>query len=258
MPSPFFTACNPLPAIVDAACSVSLHFQMAVRRNVQGTLPQALRFMQDVFERAGGIVMGETHGMYSHAEFIEAFIPHAASVGADRLYVEMFTRGQQQYLDQWQDGGDRGALAWLLNHLPAHSERMRLYYQRIMHAAHENGLRVVGVEPDSKPVFYPGTNLFMRNMMWENAILADQNGKSCLRPFMLVCGAFHLDPYRCAHGRPIHDMLRIAGVRLGTGRPCLVPPLKSGNAAYMSVPRHPEQPPLMPVPRCDAGLRVGI
>ncbi len=250
---------DPIPFVVDGVRSLSMSFQMAVRAHVYGTIPQALSIMQEALERTGGMVFGETHGMYSHADFISDFIPRAGESGADRFYVEMFTQRQQGDINTWQDRGDKGALAWLLNHLPAHSEHMRLYYWKMLTAARDSGLRVVGIEPDNKPVFYPGTNIWARNMMWENAIEADQKAKGgAQKPFLVVCGAHHLDPYRCGYTTPLHKWFEVAGIRLGNGRPCLVPPLRRHAPAYMSLPRHAGQTKLMEIPKRNAGARVPV
>lgn len=256
----WYKARDPLPSVLDGLRSVAMNFHIAVRRNVCSTIPQALSVMGEAMVRSGGMSIGTNHGLYHHSELVRKFIPIASARGADRFYTEIFSVRNQTEVDEWQDGGNLDALVWLLNRTRAHSERMRHFFFDMLLETHQHGLRVVTIDPANKPAYARGTNIFMRNFAWQDKIEEDQAGKDEKRPFVLLCGDYHMDPYRCGHTSPIHALLGIAGVRLGTGRPCLVPPLpvRKNAPAFMSVPRHSEQTPLIYDPSVQAGARIQL
>lgn len=235
---------DPVLPVRALATRLSIEFQKFVGKDVERDPSHVMPRIRSAMEQSGKIVFGEVHGNYSHAEFVSAFMPFARAAGADRLYVEMFHQRNQKYIDAWQDGGDAGSIIWLMNRSPSFSVHMWQHFWNVLQAAHDNGLRIVTIEPDRKESVYPGMEIFYRNMMWENAIDADQKIKGGKAPYVVYCGAWHLDRSRCAGASPLHEMMKSAGVVLENGRYSLILPRRQAAAARMYVPTSPYQTPI--------------
>jgi len=166
-----------MPTVNDRTRSVALQLSLLFKRatgvNVVADPHVAMTDIQSAMTHFGSVSFGETHGVYSHADSVERFIPYAAAKGADRLYVEFFHRRNQHYIDQWQDHNDPSGLVWLMNVSPSFSEHMWAHFFKVLKAAKDNGMRVITMQPDTLDSVYPGMEIFYRNMMFENVIRAD-------------------------------------------------------------------------------------
>lgn len=226
--------------------NASLGLKKMVGSQVELDPDYSKKTIQNVLAHTGVIAFGETHGIYSHADFVAAFMPYARAADADRLYVEMFHERNQRYIDQFQDDGDPSGLIWLMNNSPSYSDKMWVHFFEVLKAARDNGLRIVTVEPDRHTLHsvFPGMEIFYKNLRWENAIRADQKKKKSERPFVLYCGAWHLDRFMCCNASPIHEIFGGAGVAIDNGEYCLIRPGSGGSLAYAFVPRAPHQTPI--------------
>jgi hypothetical protein len=234
--------------IRDAFKSAVLGFKKFVGTQVELDPHRAMGAIKDALLHTGSVSFGETHGVYSHADFVTDFIPYAAEAGADRLYVEMFHQRNQKYIDEFQDSDDPRGLIWLMNNSPSFSDKMWVHFWNVLQAAKDYGLRIVTVQPDKLDSVFPGMEIFCRNIRFEQAVLKDQKAKATERPFIFMCGAWHLDRFMCSNGSPIHDMFGGAGVIIANGGRCLVRPGSKSRLAHMFVPHAPHQTPITPQP----------
>jgi hypothetical protein len=117
--------------------------------------PMAAEGISNLFEAAvhanKGIGVFESwHGTYAYPRLMIDLMPVFARQNVTRLYVEAIPAKKQALLDQWQQTGDEGGITHYLNSIhKAYSRGMWKHYWMMMQAAHENGIKIVGLDnPD--------------------------------------------------------------------------------------------------------------
>ena len=207
--------------------------------------------IRDLFKAAvknhkGVAVAEEWHGRYSFPLFIAEMMPEWARLNVTRFYTEMVPASKQGLLNAWQDEGhEKGITDYFDAEFHGYSKKMWAHYWLMQQAAHDNNIRIVGLDkPEIKSGYGPGFDAPFKTMHWESVILKDQENVAPDERYVVYGGEAHLiDKGGALMG--IHQRLGIPRILMQEG-PCSIAshPLDKKPSFVVKIPAVSHQDPV--------------
>jgi|GEM_PF-5324301 hypothetical protein len=194
-----------------------------------------------------GIAISEAcHGRYAYPLLMADMMPIWAQKNVARFYTEMVPASKQALLDKWQDSGDdKGITDYFDAEFEGYSKKMWAHYWLMLQAAHENGIRVVGVDnPEIRSGYGPAVDAPFKTMHWEGIISKDLRNLAPDQRYVVYGGESHLVDMGGAL-RGIHQYLEIPRVLMREGPYTIAShPLDKKPSFEVRIPQASRQDPI--------------
>lgn len=158
--------------------------------------PDSIRdlFAAAVKNHRGVAISEDWHGRYAYPLMMKEMMPIWAQMNVTRFYTEMVPAAKQPLLDTWQDKNDDTAITdYFDTQFQGYSQKMWAYYWLMLQAAHESGIRVIGIDkPEIVSGYGANFDAPFKTMHWEKIVTEDRQTAKIDEKFIVYGGEAHL------------------------------------------------------------------
>lgn len=175
-------------------------------------------FAAAVKNHRGVAISEDWHGRYAYPLMMTDMMPMWAQMNVTRFYTEMVPASKQALLDAWQDKGNETAITdYFDTQFQGYSKKMWAHYWLMLQTAHENGMRVIGLDrPEIASGYGAIFDAPFKTMFWEKVVSEDQRTARADEKFIVYGGEAHLTDKGGAL-RGIHQHLDIPRILMQQG-----------------------------------------